>query len=346
MFHLIVIKNDAMFLRPKLNAFLQRETVPAVVVTPRGSQRVTSFETIAAALPGRGAWQWPDRIADPWFVHAGHDQGDTRVPPPDAVFACEPVPEAYEERCRYLVTHFAWVLAPWFFTFHEACFAFFTAQPSTAERFVACSADTRVVTYPDFGPCRLDMIVAHYAAIACLEDALQGAIFMDDAFEGHFAWRLAQRERHRPLLICRMDETSGVWWQRYTQSWDILAQREQRTSYGQQERYVIYRATHQRSYKAIWRRAGRDEAIARYTISGRAEPHLVFPYVDSTPSLLDELKQMATQAGWAYCHCYGGGSDEYHAVFWAQNPAVTLEVYDMVREAETTHQYVRRLGRF
>lgn len=345
MFHLLVIKNDPLLLREKLNAFLSGESTPPVVVTPQGFQRATSFEAIVAALPGRGTWQWPERVGDPWFVHAGQEQEDRRVPPPEGVFVCAPTPEAYEERCQYFVTRFAWVLAPWFYTFHETCFAFFTAQPRIAERFMACSANTRCVTSPHVDPYHIDMIVAHYGTIACLEEALQGAIFTDYALEGHFAWQLARQERCRPLLICRLDETSGWWWRRYTQSWDTLAHQERHTRYGQ-ERYVIYRANHYRSYKAMWQRASRDDAIALYTISGHAEPHLVFPYVDSTASLLGDLKQMAALTGWAYRHCYGGGADEYHAVFWAQNPAVTHEVYDMVREAETTQQYVRRLGRF
>lgn len=214
---------------------------------------------------------------------------------------------------------YSWVLVKWPNTMQESVVAWISSDAGLADAWDG--------TLRRHG-CQKELI-ATYRHLDSLQSRAGGAQFGESDGYGEAALVAAQCESWIPWLIVEADESSGHAWRRKTARLSVGAAAATRT-HGWPVFVGVYRADELVAYRALWHDMDKDSGIVRATVCGRDDPAYV---LDSFVSLgfrtgFRECNFLSRRHGWAYTHVYGGGADEHHAMFHAQDPAVTNRVVE------------------
>lgn len=315
---------------PDLRYLIGFTTEPAYLATPRVRRRVESSEPLRETL------------TDAWVLHGPPLSPASAEEIPASAFAWNADIDSRDISCPYLASQYSWINIPWSFTFQEQCRAFITADWEIASQFIAYGPEP----YPHGYEATEKRIFEVYRDVEQLDSRLCGAQFFDYGREGDFVWQIAKAEGMPPLLICTKWSSEDLWWKKYLPLLTPAGSLERPRTPSPPVRYTAYQITEASLFQALWRHDPQEESYAEVAVSGSASVDRILALIDSSPSGLDNLQSLGTEAGWAYSRCFGGGSDEYHALFWANDSAITQKLYQHIRDATTPKGPVRCLGRF
>ncbi|MBL4660383.1 MAG: hypothetical protein JKY19_08505 [Alcanivoracaceae bacterium] len=157
-------------------------------------------------------------------------------------------------------------------------------------------------------------------------------IFSDYGEEGLFAFNLSKIDCKLPYLVCSLEfdeegyrtfnidtgEYEGdIWFIKYIEKLKEVAKFEVQVLKNHSHRYFIYKVMDKEAYLKIWSKASSDYRIAEITISGECDLDMVIDSIKNN-RFYDNLKFDPKLVNWAYTQSYGGGSDEYYAVFYSK----------------------------
>jgi hypothetical protein len=214
---------------------------------------------------------------------------------------------------------YSWVLVNWPNTMQESAVAWISSDPTLANEW-----DGALRRHG----CRNELI-ATYRHLDSLRARAGGAQFGEGDGFGEAALVAAQGEPWAPWLIVGVDASSGHAWRRQTARLSVGAAAAVRT-HGWPMFVGVYRADDLDAYRALWRDMDKDSGIVRATVCGRDDPVRVLKSFASVGlrSGFRESNVLSRRHGWVYTHIYGGGADEHHAMFHAQDPAVANRVVE------------------
>ena len=175
---------------------------------------------------------------------------------------------------------------------------------------------------------------------------LKRVSYMDYDSEGLLAYELSIDEGIYPYLICCMSysevgyrdfdhdlgEYIGEQWfeepikpLKLVDMFNVTS----KISLGAEFEYRIYQATNKEAYLQLWSMASSDRNVVECTISGKSNISEVVENIKEGrfDCLNDKIISLVP---WIYTQVYGGGSDEHHAVFYADNKQVTNFVVDQI----------------
>ncbi|UXI66769.1 hypothetical protein [Tahibacter amnicola] len=223
---------------------------------------------------------------------------------------------------RELVNCYSWVVADYPNTMQQSAAIWISKHPKYVGAFnaLALSCRSRIATYSD---------------VTSLEWSARGAQFCESVPYGEAALVAAERDGIAPWLVISVSEHSGHWWR--SAAAGLGAPAILGRDGGNDGRVLIaYRATDRSSYLELWRNFDRVSNVAFMTVSGRVSVSRLAGAIRGSGDRVtfQSVDTMADRCGWVYCHCFGGGPGEHHAMFSARDASVTRHVYAFVRERE------------
>lgn len=236
------------------------------------------------------------------------------------------IPTVEELRGRYLdlaitklAAHYNWVLVKWPNTMHESAIAWISSDSKLA------SAWERTLRQHGGE----QELIASYWHLDSLQKRARGVQFGESDGYGEAALVAAYGEPWPPWILVEAGESSGHSWRRHTARLTVGAVAAARTR-GSPVFVGAYRVNDLAAYRALWRDMERNDGIVRATVCGCDDPTRVLQSFVSVGfrTGFHESNLLSHRHGWAYTHVYGGSSDEYHAMFHAQDPAITNRVAD------------------
>jgi len=312
---LVLVLGSEGLLQHTLAAFHGSAAVaPATLLTPQLVQPVRDLEEIVEVSRGRterrffALWHRSDwALVGPPRSSAAADREEKA-----RAFLAYPSPGNDEARIRFFSEHYEWSLHSWYGTYQERTHLFVAADPELARAFStrAERADRRT------------KILGHYERVTRPDDFGRFALFYDHGMEGRFAWRLARESDGFPLVLFEFPEASILWWQRAPWAQVVAAQRNPSSRPLVAVDRRLYRITDARLFDAItWRGRGQAD-LPQLIVPEGTEPAVAFDFLDRLDAL-GGVRDVGERVGWAQTYVHGGGSEEYHGLFYARDPAIT-----------------------
>jgi len=233
---------------------------------------------------------------------------------------------------------FTWVLFTYFTTYHTDYITFATKDKKNFDLYLTLLGDI---------PAKNINIYPHLDTTA---KKLKYLTFNDDCQEGEYVLELSKNmENKKPYLICCIEENQNyyrydtqeaefedfIWYEEYTallkevkrfskqyKSWTI-DDNNQMIDTLEKEEYIIYEITDEYAYLALWEMASTDYSIAQYTISANTNLEEVEKVILKYGYESFDFMALNPAIPWTYSQVYGGGSDEHHAIFYAQDAKYT-----------------------
>lgn len=101
--------------------------------------------------------------------------------------------------------------------------------------------------------------------------------------------------------------------------------------YGQRQRYTLHQVTDPDAYAWLWAAAGQEDCVAEAVFAADTDRVALQDHLRRW-GRCDVLRHGADFGAWAYGLVYGGGADEYHALFHARDPALTTWLWNQVAQ--------------
>lgn len=211
-----------------------------------------------------------------------------------------------------------WAIVHWYNTMRETPLIMVTADTSIARQF------EELCQQPEFARAVLSSYLdcEEFAAHAC------GAQFRESCDFGEVGLLAAEADGCAPWLVAQFDCQYGDWWRSTCARLPSLELRRLAHVHADKA-LAIYRATDLDAYRKLWSMTSEDRNITLACVSGRAEPGQVLDTIEQLGGVsgFREATWLSQRCGWGYMHMWGGGADEHHAMFHAQEAAISNRVY-------------------
>jgi hypothetical protein len=277
-----------------------------------------SFEAISAAIPG-----WPHWSSGPtWMIFGTYDMRASAVvqtPLGDTAGG------EFDRHCDSLLSQYDWAIFPYFKTFHDGWHTLITKDSAIHSEMI------------DLLPPR--SITQDYPDAATRHEHLRFASFTDYHVTGAVVFRSTLDKPNVPLLLCSTvdsDEIDANQVAEYNESLgrlDLVAEFSVKRKYNVMAKYTVYRITDEAACLRIWARSSCDDAIALAMMSSNTNLDRLKKLLQREPSGDAVRFIKGGISDWAYSLVYGGGSDEYHALFAATDSKVTQRVWECVQQS-------------
>jgi hypothetical protein len=172
-------------------------------------------------------------------------------------------------------------------------------------------------------------------------ELMKTAIFSDYQLEGMFALQISEIEDVTPILICEIDDCFGDRFVPLIRDLRVLRQSRLDSS----RTLAAYSVDNKTAYQNIWRNSGIEEAIAIYSLSGISKLDKVLDVLKRSIEGIDTIKRITQLANWCYTLVYGGGADEYHAVFRSEAPELTSKLWKDIQRKQDDFDHVMQINR-
>ncbi|MCQ4167320.1 hypothetical protein [Tahibacter harae] len=227
---------------------------------------------------------------------------DLYGPPVDAVLAA-------------LAEDFAWAVFSWPNTMQESPLAWLGSDAVLADAW-----DRNLRRHA-----RTLALISRYRQLDSLPQLAGGVQFGESHGYGEAALVAAEGEPWLPWLVVNISSCTTQVWRRWThrlQSCAVLP-----NNCGNALR-VAYRTTDRDAYLALWNDLDYDRGIVEATVCGRDDPLRILQSFNAARhgSAFHTANFLSERHGWAYSHVHGGGLGEHHAMFHAQDTAITRRV--------------------
>lgn len=218
---------------------------------------------------------------------------------------------------RQLADTYAWAFLSWPNTMQQSALALVTRDVSLADQWVSLLQRHN----------RQHELIASYRNIASLRDRAGGAQFGEYNGYGEVALLAAAAESVPPWLVVTVRRSCLHGWRRHTAHLGVGAVAAH--AHPHYTDFIgVYRADDVDAWRALWNRLDYGDGIVHGAASGRSSAEQVLKAFIGAGYECDfrTCNALSRRLGWIYTHVYGGGPDENHAMFHAQNPALTDRV--------------------
>ncbi|MGV3525066.1 MAG: hypothetical protein ACO1RX_12620 [Candidatus Sericytochromatia bacterium] len=100
--------------------------------------------------------------------------------------------------------------------------------------------------------------------------------------------------------------------------------------HGQPQRYTLHQVSDTDAYARLWAAADQEDCLAEAVFAADTDLAALQAHLHRW-GRCDLLRHGADFGAWAYGLVYGGGADEYHALFHARDPALTTWIWNQVK---------------
>lgn len=214
-----------------------------------------------------------------------------------------------------LAEDFAWAVFAWPHTLQEAPLAWLSSDAVLADAW-----DSNLRRHA-----RTLALISRYRQLDSLPQLAGGVQFGESRGYGEAALAAAEGEPWLPWLIVHIPSENSHTWRRWTRRLQAGAILPDNAGSGLR---VAYRANDREAYLSLWKDLDNDRGIVEATVCGRDDPLRVLQSFNAARYRRDfhTANFLSERHGWAYWHVLGGGVGEHHAMFHAQDAAITRRV--------------------
>lgn len=277
-----------------VGALLKRSS-HAVLLHPGGQVPIACLADIGAQLA-----HWPAWHSRPWVI-----VGSRRPLPRFEALAWLRDSSSFDTLAAQLLPHVDWAFFTFFTTYAAThCCLLSTEAPPVGILTQSQPLDQRIYT----GPLPLTPRFCR-ASFYEPEDVGMSVIALAHAFA-----------QGPPLLLC----AGGQALLPTLFELEVLC-------HGQPQRYTLHQVSDLDAYAWLWADAGQDDCVAQAVFSADTDLAALQAHLRHWGHC-DLLRHGADFGAWAYGLVYGGGADEYHALFHARDPALTHWLWEQVEQ--------------